>query len=251
MIFGAGCLLAIVHLLDPFGADNDVEELGCRFHGGVGQWPHRTPLREAGNAAVASRAECECARVGELIHEYRGRLGAFRYWTQARHHTPSRSRSVIRRCKAGPNVTQALISGSGRQLRDVVAISRPGVHLPSATLWRTHSGLSCWERRRRRRGSASIEGGPLNLNNFRRRMWGPAVEAAGITKPARIYDLRSTFASNVLAAGVTVFELKVMGTSVATIERHYGTLIGGAHAGIAGRLDALEAEMAAVEDGES
>jgi len=77
-----------------------------------------------------------------------------------------------------------------------------------------------------------------------RREWGPAVEASGIAKPARIYDLRSTFASNALAAGVTVFELaKVMGTSVAMIERHYGTLIGGAHAGIAGRLDALEAEL--------
>lgn len=88
------------------------------------------------------------------------------------------------------------------------------------------------------------EDGPLNLNNFRRRMWGPAVEASGITKPARIYDLRSTFASNALAAGVTVFELaKVTGTSVAMIERHYGTLIGGAHAGIAGRLDALEAQL--------
>ena len=33
-----------------------------------------------------------------------------------------------------------------------------------------------------------------------------------------------------------------MGTSVAMIERHYGTLIGGAHAGIVGRLDALEAQ---------
>jgi integrase len=88
------------------------------------------------------------------------------------------------------------------------------------------------------------EGGPLSLNNFRRRQWGPAVEASGIAKPARVYDLRSTFASNALAAGVTVFELaKVVGTSVAMIERHYGTLIGGAHAGIAGRLDALEAEL--------
>ncbi|MGH3083959.1 MAG: hypothetical protein ACRDNP_07845 [Gaiellaceae bacterium] len=77
-----------------------------------------------------------------------------------------------------------------------------------------------------------------------RREWRPAVEASGIAKPARIYDLRSTFASNALAAGVTVFELaKVMGTSVAMIERHYGTLIGGAHAGIAGRLDALEAVL--------
>jgi integrase len=90
------------------------------------------------------------------------------------------------------------------------------------------------------------EGGPLNLNNFRRREWGPAVEASGIATPARIYDLRSTFASNALAAGVTVFELaKVMGTSGAMIERHYGTLIGGAHAGIAARLDALDARAEA------
>jgi hypothetical protein len=34
-----------------------------------------------------------------------------------------------------------------------------------------------------------------------------------------------------------------MGTSVAMIERHYGTLLDGAHAGIAGRLDALEAQL--------
>jgi integrase len=88
------------------------------------------------------------------------------------------------------------------------------------------------------------EGGPLNLNNFRRRVWAPAIKSAGIDTPARIYDLRSTFASNALAAGVTVFELaKVMGTSVAMVERHYGTLIGGAHAGITGRLDALEAQL--------
>jgi integrase len=85
------------------------------------------------------------------------------------------------------------------------------------------------------------EGGPLNLNNFRRRVWRPAVKASGVELPARIYDLRSTFASNALAAGVTVFELaRVMGTSVAMIEQHLGALIGGAHAGIAGRLDAHE-----------
>lgn len=56
--------------------------------------------------------------------------------------------------------------------------------------------------------------------------------------------LRFMFASTALAAGVTVFELaRVMGTSVAMIERHYGASLGGAHAGIAGRLDALEAEL--------
>ncbi len=84
----------------------------------------------------------------------------------------------------------------------------------------------------------------IGLNNFGRREWRPAVHASGIATPARMYDLRSTFASNALAAGVTVFELaRVMGTSVAMIERHYGTLIGGAHAGIAVRLDALEAQL--------
>ena len=66
--------------------------------------------------------------------------------------------------------------------------------------------------------------------------------AAG-ARPARIYDLRSTFASDALAASVSVFELaRIMGTSVRMIERHYGALLNGAGAGIAGRLDALDAE---------
>jgi len=49
--------------------------------------------------------------------------------------------------------------------------------------------------------------------------------------------------SNALAAGVSVFELaRVMGTSVRMIERHYGALLDGAGAGIAGRLDLFDAE---------
>ena len=49
-----------------------------------------------------------------------------------------------------------------------------------------------------------------------------------------------------LAVGVTVFEFaKIMGTSVRMIERHYGTLIDGAHAGITSRLDALESILVA------
>jgi integrase len=90
------------------------------------------------------------------------------------------------------------------------------------------------------------DGGPLDLHNFRRRQWNPAITSSGIERPARIYDLRSTFASNALAAGVTVFELaRVMGTSVQMIERHYGALLDGAGAGIAGRLDAHEATLEA------
>jgi integrase len=53
----------------------------------------------------------------------------------------------------------------------------------------------------------AARGGLLNIDNWRRRVWAPAIEAAGIRKPARIYDLRSTFASNALAAGSPIFEL--------------------------------------------
>jgi len=49
---------------------------------------------------------------------------------------------------------------------------------------------------------------------------------------------------------VTLFELgRIMGTSVRMIERSYGALFGGAHAGITGRLDALEAQQQAAAKG--
>jgi hypothetical protein len=55
--------------------------------------------------------------------------------------------------------------------------------------------------------------------------------------------LRSTFASDALAAGVSVFELaRIMGTSIEMVERHYGTLLDGSGAGITARLDAFEDE---------
>jgi integrase len=86
----------------------------------------------------------------------------------------------------------------------------------------------------------SPRGGPLSLDDFRRREWAPAVEAGGIRTPARIYDLRATFCSDALAAGVSIFELAR--TSTYMLERHYGALLDGAGAGIAGRLDALNDE---------
>jgi integrase len=97
-------------------------------------------------------------------------------------------------------------------------------------------------------------GGYLNLDNFRRRYWHPAIEAAGFVRcplspdhaakrtgreylclePAcgarasahRIYDLRHTFASWALAANISMFEVaRFMGTSVKIIDRHYGHLV--------------------------
>jgi hypothetical protein len=50
--------------------------------------------------------------------------------------------------------------------------------------------------------------------------------------PARINDVRSKFASDAPAAGVSVFELaRIMGSSVRIIERHYRALLDGAGAG--------------------
>jgi integrase len=95
----------------------------------------------------------------------------------------------------------------------------------------------------------------VNLRNFRKREWHPALEAAGVAK-RRIYDLRSTFASQALAAGVSVFELaRIMGTSVRMIERHYGALLQGSGEAIRGKLDAyfdrLGQEQATSEEAES
>jgi integrase len=95
-------------------------------------------------------------------------------------------------------------------------------------------------------------GGLLNLDNFRRREWAPAIQASGTRKPARIYDLRSTFASDALAAGVSIHALaRIMGTSVRMIETHYGALLDGAGAEIAGRLDALDAERERTDEARS
>ena len=89
------------------------------------------------------------------------------------------------------------------------------------------------------------EGGILNLNNWRRRTWAPAIDAAGIPTPARIYDLRATFISGALHARIPVFTVaKIAGTSVRMIELHYGRLLDGATADIAGRLDALDDDQA-------
>ena len=64
----------------------------------------------------------------------------------------------------------------------------------------------------------------------------------GSRSPRRLYDLRSTFASNALAAGITMFELaRIMGTSAKMIEPHYGTLIDTAHDAILTRLEGFGA----------
>jgi integrase len=71
----------------------------------------------------------------------------------------------------------------------------------------------------------SVRGGHIDLHNFRNRNWKPAHGAAGITPLRRVYDLRHTFATFALRAGISTFDLsRYMGTSLSMIDRHYGHL---------------------------
>jgi integrase len=97
----------------------------------------------------------------------------------------------------------------------------------------------------------AFRGGYLNLHNFRAREWIPAVKAAGfVTQDAkaakRIYDLRHTYATTSLAAGVSLFSLaRRMGTSVEMIDRTYGHLAPDAEEYERGLLDAYDAKSEA------
>jgi integrase len=53
----------------------------------------------------------------------------------------------------------------------------------------------------------SPRGGYFDLHNFRTRDWKPAQLAAGITPLRRVYDLRHTFATFALCAGISTFDL--------------------------------------------
>jgi integrase len=71
----------------------------------------------------------------------------------------------------------------------------------------------------------SARGGHLDLHNFRNRDWKPAQHSAGIAPLRRVYDLRHTFATFALRAGISTFDLsRYMGASLTMIDRHYGHL---------------------------
>ena len=96
------------------------------------------------------------------------------------------------------------------------------------------------------------KGGHLNLNNWRNRTWYPALDAAGISRRGP-YHLRHTFATEALAAGVSIFQLsRLMGASVETIEMHYGHLARDSEDTLRALLSARSgAEMASAHDAEA
>jgi integrase len=87
---------------------------------------------------------------------------------------------------------------------------------------------------------AAPDGGQIDPDNFRSRIWTPAVGAAGLA-PLRIHDLRHTTASFAIAAGADVKTLQAMlghASAVMTLDR-YGHLMPGRGEDVANRLDAL------------
>jgi integrase len=66
--------------------------------------------------------------------------------------------------------------------------------------------------------------GRIDINNWRSREWTPALKAADV-EHRRIYDMRHTFATWSLAAGMSIFTLAPrMGMSVPVIDATYGHL---------------------------
>jgi integrase len=96
----------------------------------------------------------------------------------------------------------------------------------------------------------ALRGGSVNLHNWRSREWKPAIRAAGIEPERRIYDLRHTYATFSLAAGVSLFTLsRRMGTSVEMIDRTYGHLAPDAEEYERGLLDAWNSKLEAYGHG--
>ncbi len=85
-------------------------------------------------------------------------------------------------------------------------------------------------------------GGYLDIHHFRPYQWRPAQETAGVDPLRRIYDLRHTFATFALRAGISTFDLsRFMGASLTMIDRHYGHLARDGREHAIKLLDALNA----------
>ena len=85
----------------------------------------------------------------------------------------------------------------------------------------------------------SATGRRLTFGNWHRREWLPAIEASGIGHGTP-YTLRHTFATNALAAGISLFDLsRFMGTSIEMIDRTYGHLAADSEQAAREKLDAI------------
>lgn len=91
----------------------------------------------------------------------------------------------------------------------------------------------------------NMRGRRIDFRSFGRRHWKPAQQRAGIEPLRDLYDLRHTYATFALRAGVPVFAVsRFMGSSIAMIDHHYGHLAHDSRQHAVSLLDALALERA-------
>jgi integrase len=91
----------------------------------------------------------------------------------------------------------------------------------------------------------NARGRHIDFRSFGRRHWKPAQTKAGVEPLRNLYDLRHTYATFALRAGVSVFAVsRFMGSSIAMIDRHYGHLARDSREHAVSLLDALAVERA-------
>jgi integrase len=96
---------------------------------------------------------------------------------------------------------------------------------------------------------SASEGDHLSLDDFGTREWYDALDAAGIERRGP-YHVRHTFATEALAAAISLFELaRVMGASVKEVDRTYGHLARDSEQAIRDRLEARSTESESAESG--
>jgi integrase len=91
----------------------------------------------------------------------------------------------------------------------------------------------------------NMRGGRIDFRIFGRKHWRPAQIKAAIDPVRGLYDVRHTYATFALRAGVPVLAVsRFMGTSIAMIDRHYGHLANDSREHAVSLLDALALERA-------
>ena len=95
------------------------------------------------------------------------------------------------------------------------------------------------------------KGGPLGLSNFKRRVWWPSLERAGLPRALRIHDLRHTCATMLISRGVhpKAIQHHLGHASIDITMNRYGHLLPDQFNDLAAQLDAAHDQGAAPASG--
>jgi integrase len=94
----------------------------------------------------------------------------------------------------------------------------------------------------------SPKGSPLRLSNFRRRVWWPGLEQAGLPHELRIHDLRHTCATMLIGRGVhpKAIQHRLGHANIDITMNRYGHLLPDQFNDLAAQLDAAHGQATAL-----